>query len=63
MNLIQFVLHLADEQLAKSGNKRSYYYTLHSLAKHLEAYAGDKITFTKVNTEFVKGSLLIFVLQ
>ena len=55
MNLIQFVLHLADEQLAKSGNKRSYYYTLHSLAKHLEAYAGDKITFTKVNTEFVKG--------
>lgn len=55
MNLIQFVLHLADEQLAKSGNKRSYYYTLHSLAKHLDAYAGDKITFAKVNTEFVKG--------
>ena len=55
MNLIQFVLHLADEQLAKSGNKRSYYYTLHSLAKHLDAYAGDKITFTKVNTEFVRG--------
>ncbi|MGF0025445.1 tyrosine-type recombinase/integrase [Parabacteroides merdae] len=55
MNLIQFVLHLADEQLAKSGNKRSYYYTLHSLAKHLDAYAGDKITFAKVNTEFVRG--------
>ena len=32
MNLIQYVLFLADEQLAKSGNKRSYYYTLHSLA-------------------------------
>lgn len=55
MNLIQYVLHLADEQYAKSGNKRSYYYTLHSLAKHLEAYAGNKITFAKVNTEFVKG--------
>lgn len=55
MNLIQFVLYLADEQLEKSGNKRSYYYTLHSLAKHLNAYAGDKITFAKVNTEFVKG--------
>ena len=55
MNLIQYVLFLADEQLAKSGNKRSYYYTLHSLAKHLEAYKGDKITFAKVDTDFVKG--------
>lgn len=55
MNLIQFVLYLADEQLAKSGNKRSYYYTLHSLAKHLGTYAGDKITFAKVDTDFVKG--------
>ena len=55
MNLIQYVLFLADEQLAKSGNKRSYYYTLHSLAKHLEAYKGDKITFAKVDTDYVKG--------
>lgn len=55
MNLIQYVLHLADEQHAKSGNKRSYYYTLHSLAKHLDAYAGDKTTFAKINTDFVKG--------
>lgn len=55
MNLIRFVLYLADEQLKKSENKRSYYYTLHSLAKHLDAYAGNEITFSKVNTEFVKG--------
>ena len=55
MNLIQYVLFLADEQLAKSGNKRSYYYTLHSLVKHLEAYKGDKITFAKVDTDYVKG--------
>ncbi|WP_370862030.1 site-specific integrase [Parabacteroides faecis] len=58
VNLIKFVLYLADEQLAKSGNKRSYYYTLHSLAKHLDAYAGSKITFAKVNTEFVKGFIV-----
>ena len=55
MNLIQYVLFLADEQLAKSGNKRSYYYTLHSLAKHLEVYRGDKITFAKVDADYVKG--------
>lgn len=55
VNLIQYVLYLADIEYAKSGNKRSYYYTLHSLAKHLEAYAGDKTTLAKVNTDFVKG--------
>lgn len=55
MNLQQFICHLADEQLEKSGNKRSYYYTLHSLAKHLGAYAGDKIMLANVDTDFCRG--------
>lgn len=53
-NLIGYVLFLADEALAKSGNKRSYYYTLHSLANHLNCFAGDKITFQQVDHDFVK---------
>ncbi|MDR1055699.1 MAG: site-specific integrase [Prevotellaceae bacterium] len=54
-NLIQYVHYLADQELAKTGNKRSYYYTFNSLAKHLNTFAGEKATFANVDTNFVKN--------
>ena len=53
-NLIQYIYQLADEQLLKTGNKRSYYYTLHSLAIHLEAYKGKKTILQNVDERFIR---------
>lgn len=54
-NLVDYIRFLADEALAKSGIKRSYYYTLNSVANHITVYANDFITFEQVNYEFVLG--------
>jgi integrase len=52
--VIDYINFLADEELGKTGNKRSYYYTFHSLIKHVTAYAGDNTTFKQVDSEFVR---------
>lgn len=54
-NVVDYIRLLADEALAKSGNKRSYYYTLNSLANHIIEYASDFTTFEQVNREFILG--------
>ena len=54
-NLVDYIRFLADEALAKSSIKRSYYYTLNSLANHIIEYASDFTTFEQVNREFILG--------
>jgi len=54
-NLVDYIRYLADKALAKSGIKRSYYYTLNSVANHITVYANDFTTFEQVNYEFVLG--------
>lgn len=52
-NLVEYILFLADEALAKTGNKRSYYYTLNSLAKHITVYSGEKTTLQQVTVSYI----------
>lgn len=54
INLTNYIYQLAEIELSKTGNKRSYYYTFHSLAKHLNVFAGDKVTFQHIDSDFVK---------
>lgn len=55
VNLIQYVLFQADEALKKSGNPHGYYYTLQSLAKHIELFAGTQTTLLQVDKDFLIG--------
>ena len=52
-SLIDYTLKVADEALAKTGNKHGYYYNLIALTKHLKAFRGDKIRISDVNKEFI----------
>lgn len=54
-NLVAYIRHLGGEALAKSGIKRSYYYTLNSLANHITVYANDFTTFAQVDHGFILG--------
>lgn len=56
-NLIEFINLLADEQLAKTGNKHSYYYILKALAKHIIIFSGEKTTIKEVDDEYCRGFL------
>lgn len=58
INLVTYIRGIADEELAKSGNKRSYYYTLNSLANHLEIYKGSNTLLSHVDKKFVKGFIV-----
>lgn len=53
-SLIDYTLKIADEALAKTGNKYGYYYCLKALALHLKAFRGDNIRISDVTTNFVK---------
>lgn len=55
VNLVEYVLKLSDDALAETGNKHSYYYTLRALAKHLQAYAGDKVKIGQVDVDYISG--------
>lgn len=55
VNLVAYILFLADEALAKSGNLHGYYYTLQSLAKHIALYSGDATTFQQVDKTYIIG--------
>lgn len=53
VNLIAYILFQADEALKKSGNPHGYYYTLISLSKHIELFAGTTTTFQQVDKAFL----------
>lgn len=55
VNLYTYIEYLADEQLAKTGNKRSNYHNLLSLSSHLKMYKGENTDFSKVDEDFIKG--------
>jgi integrase len=55
VNFITYISFQADEALKKSGNVHGYYYTLKSLAKHVELYAGNKVTLGQVDKAFIIG--------
>lgn len=55
VNLISYILFQADEALKKSGNPHGYYYTLQSLAKHIELFAGAQTTLLQVDKDFLTG--------
>lgn len=55
INLIEYVIKQSDEALKKTGNKYSYYYILRSLAKHLQAYSGDKVKLGQVDEKYIIG--------
>ncbi len=46
---------MAETALEKSGIKRSYYQTLHSLANQIRAYSGEMTTFAQVNQDYLLG--------
>lgn len=51
--LISYTLRIADEALSKTGNKHGYYYSLRSLAAHLETFRGEKIKISDVDKKFI----------
>ncbi|MDD4993497.1 MAG: site-specific integrase [Paludibacter sp.] len=55
VNLIDFVLKIADKAFADTNNKRSEYYTYNSLAHHLKAYKGNKIDINDIDKAYVSG--------
>lgn len=54
-SFISYALLQADVLLKKSGNPNSYYYVLHSLAKHIELYSGKSTTFQQIDKSYVLG--------
>jgi integrase len=54
-NLCAYVEKMANEQLAKTGIKRSNYQHFLQLKNHLILYKGDKIDFSKVDEAYIKG--------
>ena len=55
VNLCLFIQRVAEEQLAKTGNRQSMYHSLLSLIRHITTYKGDSITFAQVDEEYLKG--------
>lgn len=54
VSLIPYINKLADEELERTGNKCSYYYHLHALAKHIVAFRGDRLRLSDVDTVFIR---------
>jgi len=54
-NLIDFVTDIANKAFTDSNNKRSEYYTFNSLAYHLKAYKGDKVTINEIDKVYING--------
>ena len=55
VNLSMFVQRIAEEQLAKTGNRQSMYHSLLSLIRHIKAYKGDNTTFAQIDEDYLKG--------
>lgn len=55
VNLIEYIVKVSDDALRKSGNRHSYYYTLRALAKHIQAYSGDKTKLGQVDVKYISG--------
>lgn len=55
VNLIKYILFVADEALKKSGNKHGYYYTLQALAKHIGTYSGEATRLADVDKVYILG--------
>jgi integrase len=57
-NLCTYIELLANEQLAKTGIKRSNYQHFLQLKNHLVLYKGNKTDFSKVDEVFVQGFIV-----
>jgi integrase len=55
VNLCLFIQRIAEEQLAKTGNRQSMYHSLLSLNRHIKAYLGENITFAQIDEDYIKG--------
>lgn len=55
INLCSYIQRIADEQLAKTGNRQSMYHSLLSLNRHIKTYSGENITFAQIDVEYIKG--------
>ena len=53
VRIIDFVKKVGDDALQESGNRHSIYATMNSLAKHIEAYAGQDVTFKEIDIDWV----------
>ncbi len=55
VNLCLYIQRIADEHLAKTGNRQSMYHSLLSLNRHIKAYSGENITFAQIDEDYIKG--------
>ena len=55
VNLCLFIQRIAEEQLAKTGNRQSMYHSLLSLIHHIKVYKGDSTTFAQIDEDYLKG--------
>ena len=53
--VIDFIKKVGDDALKQTGNRHSIYATMQSLAKHVEAYAGQSVKFEDVNVRWLRG--------
>ena len=56
VNLIGYVLKIADKALSDTGNKHGDYYNFCSLAYHLKIYNGNEdVTFQDIDAKYITG--------
>ncbi len=55
VKLCSFIQRIAEEQLAKTGNRQSMYHSLLSLIHHIKEYKGDNTTFAQIDEDYLKG--------
>lgn len=55
VSLCLYIQRIAEEQLAKTGNRQSMYHSLLSLNRHIKAYSGENITFAQIDEDYIKG--------
>jgi integrase len=58
INLCLFIQRIAEEQLAKTGNRQSMYHSLLSLIRHIKEYKGDSTTFAHIDEDYIKGFIV-----
>lgn len=58
VNLCLFIQRIAEEQLAKTGNRQSMYHSLLSLIGHIKEYSSDNTTFAQIDEEYLKGFIV-----
>lgn len=56
-NFIDFIMSVAQAELSRTGNKRSYFYCLKSLAAHVEVYSGANTRLKDITLDWVQGFL------